>query len=111
MADNFNLTGIWEARSSSNGEPYTSEMELVHHGDRVMGKEVGGRTEYFLEGNVVGTSVTLYYFGMYGEKPMLITYRCQFCGKWSLRKEWKNKGQTCPKCERDYDWRLAQDSE
>ena len=68
MADNFNLTGIWEARSSSNGEPYTSEMELVHHGDRVMGKEVGGRTEYFLEGNVVGTSVTLYYFGMYGEK-------------------------------------------
>jgi len=38
-------------------------------------------------------------------------YRCQFCGETSPVKEWKNQGATCPKCGRDYDWLLAQESE
>ena len=35
--------------------------------------------------------------------------RCQFCDY--VGKGWTNKGMTCPKCKRDYDWLLAQDSE
>ena len=35
--------------------------------------------------------------------------RCQFCGY--VGKGWLNKGMTCPKCSKDYDWLLAQDSE
>lgn len=37
-------------------------------------------------------------------------YQCQFCGEVSARREWKNKGQTCPKCGRDHDPLLAQDA-
>ena len=40
-----------------------------------------------------------------------ITYRCQFCGEETPRKEWLNKGQTCPRCGEDYNWMLAQESE
>ena len=40
-----------------------------------------------------------------------IYWRCQFCGLHSLRKEWKDGGQVCPKCGARYNWILAQDSE
>ncbi len=36
-------------------------------------------------------------------------YKCQFCSYEGSG--WLNKGQTCPKCGKDYDWQLAQDSE
>lgn len=42
-------------------------------------------------------------------KPL--EYRCQFCGRLSLRRDWKDRYDTCPKCGEKYDWRLAQDSE
>ncbi len=35
--------------------------------------------------------------------------KCQFCGYEG--KGWLNKGQTCPKYGKNYDWQLAQDSE
>ena len=35
--------------------------------------------------------------------------KCQFCGY--VGKGWLNEGMTCPKCGKDYDWSLAQDSE
>ena len=41
------------------------------------------------------------------ERREMETYRCQFCGQESPKKEWKDKGQTCPKCDRKYDWMLA----
>lgn len=40
-------------------------------------------------------------------KPIM--YRCQFCGKESRKSEWKD--DKCPKCKREYDWMIAQDSE
>ncbi len=36
-------------------------------------------------------------------------YRCQFCEKESPAKDWKK--DRCPKCGRQYDVQLAQDSE
>jgi len=30
-------------------------------------------------------------------------YRCQFCGKLSPAKEWKELNDKCPKCDREYD--------
>jgi rubrerythrin len=36
-------------------------------------------------------------------------YRCQFCGKVSPAKDWKD--DKCPKCGREYDPILAQDCE
>ena len=35
-------------------------------------------------------------------------YICQFCGYDGTG--WKNKGDECPKCGRNYDYILAQDS-
>lgn len=37
------------------------------------------------------------------------TFKCQFCGYES--KNWRNKGQACPECGKEYSWVLAQDSE
>lgn len=37
------------------------------------------------------------------------SYRCQFCGEVSPRKDWLD--DACPKCKRKYDALLAQDSE
>jgi len=42
-------------------------------------------------------------------KPLM--YVCQFCGKESLASEWKKLKDKCPKCKRDYDVQMAQDSE
>jgi len=36
-------------------------------------------------------------------------YKCQFCEYEG--DGWLNDGQTCPKCGKNYDWLLAQDSE
>jgi hypothetical protein len=38
-------------------------------------------------------------------------YRCQFCGKEALAKEWNQDGNECPACGRMYDWILAQDED
>lgn len=45
--------------------------------------------------------------GMTG--PILI--KCQFCPYQDRRRDWLNKGFTCPQSRRDYDYQLAQDSE
>lgn len=37
------------------------------------------------------------------------TYICQFCGKETPAKDWKDN--KCPKCKRQYNYMLAQDSE
>jgi Zn finger protein HypA/HybF involved in hydrogenase expression len=37
------------------------------------------------------------------------TYRCQFCGKESPARQWKQ--DKCPRCKRKYDVLMAQDSE
>lgn len=42
-------------------------------------------------------------------KPIM--YICQFCLKESRKKEWEKNKDKCPKCGRDYDVQLAQDSE
>jgi Zn finger protein HypA/HybF involved in hydrogenase expression len=38
-------------------------------------------------------------------------YRCQFCGQESQAKEWKARKDKCPKCGREYDAMLAQETE
>lgn len=38
-------------------------------------------------------------------------YKCQFCGDESPIKEWGRDGHECPKCKKEYDAILAQDSE
>lgn len=40
-------------------------------------------------------------------KPIM--YRCQFCEKESPKSEWKD--DKCPKCSKEYNVQLAQDSE
>ncbi len=47
----------------------------------------------------------------YDTSDVVLQYKCQFCGQSSPIAQWTNRRQTCPKCGRDYDWRLAQDSE
>ena len=36
-------------------------------------------------------------------------YKCQYCGEISPGKDWIN--DACPKCNKKYNWILAQDSE
>lgn len=67
MAENVNLTGKWIIKSQSDEVPYESFMELGQHDNKVTGMEVGGETEYFLEGNIVGNGGTIRYRGRYGE--------------------------------------------
>jgi hypothetical protein len=43
------------------------------------------------------------------KKEIIIGYICQFCGRESPPKSWKDN--KCPKCGREYSWLLAQDSE
>ncbi len=62
--EGINLTGKWIVASWDDGVPYKSGMELVHHGNRVMGREVGGDSEYFLEGEIVGNVGTVKYSGI-----------------------------------------------
>ncbi len=38
-------------------------------------------------------------------------YRCQFCGKEALAREWKQDGNECPSCGQLYDYLLAQDED
>lgn len=38
-----------------------------------------------------------------------ITYICQFCAKETPAKDWI--ADKCPKCGRQYNWMIAQDSE
>ena len=61
---NINLTGMWNTESTYEGEFYRSKMELVHKGDRVLGRYYGGDYQYFLEGDVLGNGFTLHYFEM-----------------------------------------------
>jgi phage FluMu protein Com len=44
-------------------------------------------------------------------KSMKQRWRCQFCGHWSAPSSWHRAGNKCPKCRREYDALLAQDSE
>ena len=62
--EDINLTGKWIVTSKSDGVLYESGMELVHHGNRVMGLEKGGETEYFLEGEIVGNVGIVRYYGI-----------------------------------------------
>ena len=64
IEDSINLTGKWIVRSKSDGIDYVSGMELVHHGNRVMGLEEGGKTEYFLEGKIEGNEGIVRYRGI-----------------------------------------------
>ena len=64
IEDSINLTGKWIVSSKSNGDDFTSYMELVHHGNRVMGLEEGGETEYFLEGRIFGNEGKVRYRGI-----------------------------------------------
>lgn len=41
----------------------------------------------------------------------IVKYRCQFCGKYSPKRDWGEKGSKCPNCGRLYDYQLAQDEE
>ena len=38
-------------------------------------------------------------------------YRCQHCEQLSLREDWLENEQVCPKCGGRYDWLAAQDDE
>jgi len=67
MEETINLTGIWKIRINYAEESSTAEWELVHHDNRVMGREVGGGVEFFLMGNVEGNRVPLNYIGMHGD--------------------------------------------